>query len=219
VAIRARLADDLTKEMAARGLEQLVLLGAGFDSMSLRIKDALAGVTVFEVDHPATQAVKRKVMARLGTPASVRFVAVDFEKDDFVDKLKESGFDTARRSMVIWMGVSYYLTSQAMERALAQIGSLGGPGLRLAFDYFLKEVIDKRTRNLEALLAARQVAEVGEPWIFGLEPEEVGDYVEGFGFKLIKDYDSKELRRLYCPRALKPLDYARIVVCERAATP
>jgi methyltransferase (TIGR00027 family) len=218
VAIRARLADDLAKEMVADGLKQLVLLGAGFDSMALRIKDALVGVTVFEVDHPATQAVKRKVMARLGAPDNVRFVALDFEKGYSFEKLKERGFDTAQRSLIIWMGVSYYLTPQAMARALTQIGSLGGAGLRLTFDYFLREVINKTTHDLGALIAARRVAQVGEPWIFGLEPEAVSDYLAGFGFRLISDYGPEELRRRYSPRAFKPLGYARIVVCERVTT-
>src|SRR5215813_9492700 len=76
--IRARLSDEIAAEMAANGLEQVVLLGAGFDTMSLRIEDALRNVTIFEVDHPATQAVKRKVMSRISAPKNLRFVAVDF---------------------------------------------------------------------------------------------------------------------------------------------
>ncbi len=217
VAIRARFADDLTKEMASAGLQQLVLLGAGFDSMALRIKETLAEVTVFEVDHPATQVVKRKVMARLGAPDNLRFVAVDFEKDDFVEKLKTAGFDATRRSLIIWMGVSYYLTAQAMARALTQIASLGGGGTRLTFDYFLQEVIDQTTTNPEARFAARRVAQLSEPWLFGLKPEAVAGYLAAFGFQLIADYDAEALRRKYRVQRFKPLDYAHIVVCERTA--
>jgi methyltransferase (TIGR00027 family) len=214
VAVRARFADDLAKQMVSLGVQQLVLLGAGFDSMVLRIKEALADVMVFEVDHPATQAVKRKIMTRLGTPANLRFVAVDFEKDDFVEKLPAAGFDSTRRSLIIWMGVSYYLTAQAMARTLSQISSLGGAGTCLTFDYFLQEVVDQTTTNPEARFAARRVAQLSEPWLFGLEPETVADYLADFGFKLIKDYDAEALRREYHLR-FKPLDYARIVVCER----
>lgn len=217
VATRARFADDLAEEVVTHGLKQLVMLGAGFDSMVLRIKNVLGGVRVFEVDHPATQEVKRKVMTRLGVPDNVRFVAVDFEQEDFVEKLKAAGFDPAQLSLVVWMGVSYYLTPQAMARTLTQIGSLGGAGLRLTFDYILQGVIDGTTRNPEAFIAAQRVAQLGEPWIFGLKPEEVGDYLAAFGFKLIKDYDPEELRRKYSPQRLKAMDYARIVVCQRPA--
>lgn len=214
--IRARLVDDLAVEMAAAGLEQIVMLGAGFDAMALRIKEALRGVTVFEVDHPATQAVKRAAFARIGVPANVRFVAVDFERDDFVLKLREAGFAPERRSLIVWVGVTYYLTPPAVDRALRQIAALGGAGTRLVFDYILAEVIDGTSRNLDALSKARRVARLGEPWLFGLVPERVPDDLASFGFKLMKDYGAAELRARYCPQRRMPMDYVRIVVCERA---
>ena len=197
--IRARLSDEIASEMAACGLEQIALLGAGFDTMSLRIKDALRDVTIFEVDHPATQTIKREVMGRIGAPENLRFVAVDFERDDFAEKLRQAGFEPGRRSLVVWMGVTYYLTAQAMTRALSQIHALGGAGMRFIFDYMLKEIIDGASQNREALNKARIAARLGEPWLFGLEPEKVGSYLAAFNFKLLKDYDAKELRAKYCP--------------------
>lgn len=213
--IRARLVDDLAIEMAAAGLEQIVMLGAGFDAMALRLKEALRGVTIFEVDHPATQAVKRVVYARIGVPTNIRFVAVDFERNDFVVKLREAGFAPERRSLIVWMGVTYYLTQPAIERALKQIASLGGAGTQLAFDYLLAEVVDGTSQNQDALSKARRVARIGEPWLFGLAPEQVRDYLASFGFKLIKDYEAAELRARYCPTRQMPMNYVRIVVCER----
>ena len=153
-------------------------------------------------------------MTQIGVPANVRFVAVDFEKDDFVERLKEAGFDGTRRTLVIWMGVSYYLTPQAMARALTQIHALGGEGTRLTFDYIVQDVIDGSTRNRAALKAARRVAGLGEPWIFGLRPEELSNYLAAFGFKVVKDYEPEELRQRYCPQRSAPIDYARMVVCE-----
>jgi methyltransferase (TIGR00027 family) len=190
-------------------------LGAGFDTMSLRIGDALRGVTIFEVDHPATQAVKRKVMARLGPPENLRFVAVDFERDDFVEKLREAGFAPGHRSLVVWMGVTYYLTAQAMTRALCQIHTLGGAGMRFVFDYMLKEVVKGASRNRNALSKARIAAKLGEPWLFGLDPATIGDYLAAFNFKLLNDYDAEELHAKYCPERATPMDYVRIVVCDR----
>ncbi|MEW6128582.1 MAG: SAM-dependent methyltransferase [Acidobacteriota bacterium] len=216
VAIRARFADELASEMVGQGLQQLVLLGAGFDSMALRIQQTLRGVTVFEVDHPATQKVKRRVLERLGIPDNLRFVAVDFEKDNFVEKLQEAGCASHQLSLIIWMGVSYYLTEQAMARALTQIRLLGSQGSKLTFDYFLQEVIDQTTPNAEARFAARRVAQLGEPWLFGLQPEAVADYLKNFGFRLIHDYDAEGLRHKFHLRRFKPIDYAHIVVCEHA---
>ncbi|HEU0175991.1 MAG TPA: SAM-dependent methyltransferase [Blastocatellia bacterium] len=214
--IRARLSDEIASEMATNGLEQIALLGAGFDTISLRIKGALRNVTIFEVDHPATQAVKREVMVRIGAPGNLRFVAVDFERDDFVEELRRAGFAFGRHSLVVWMGVTYYLTAQAMTRALCQIHTLGGAGMRFVFDYMLKEVVDGASRNREALRKARIAAKLGEPWLFGLDPARVSDYLAAFNFKLLKDYDAEELHSRYCPERAKPMNYVRIVACERA---
>ncbi|MGH9751551.1 MAG: class I SAM-dependent methyltransferase [Blastocatellia bacterium] len=213
--IRARLSDDIAADMATNGLEQVALLGAGFDTMSLRIEDALRNVTIFEVDHPATQAVKREVMGHIGAPENLRFVAVDFERDDFVEKLRRAGFASSRHSLVVWMGVTYYLTAEAMTRALCQIHTLGGAGMRFVFDYMLKNVVDGVTRNRDALGKARIAAKLGEPWLFGLNPAMVGDYLAAFNFKLLKDYDAEELHARYCPGRAAPMNYVRIAVCER----
>jgi methyltransferase (TIGR00027 family) len=214
--IRARLVDDLAAELAAAGLEQIVLLGAGFDTLALRIREALRGVRIFEVDHPATQAVKREVMARLDAPSKVRFAAVDFEQGDFAACLRAAGFAPERRSLIVWVGVSYYLTAQALARALTQIAALGGAGTRLVFDYMLAEVIDGTSANRDALSKARRVARLGEPWLFGLTPAQVSDYLAPFGFKLLKDYEPAELRARYCPQSRLPMSYVRIAICERA---
>lgn len=214
---RARLVDDLAMKLVEKGLDQIVVLGAGFDTMVLRIRENLRNVTVFEVDHPATQIAKREVMERIGIPENLRFVAVDFEKDDFTEKLRDAGFDPLRRSFIVWVGVSYYLTNKAVANTLEQISTMGGEGTQLIWDYLLAEVLDGTTTNRDALDKARRAAKLGEPWLFGLETSQVPYYVEQFGFRLVKDYDPEELRALYCPRRAMPMSYVRIAVCERQA--
>ena len=93
----------------AEGLEQTVILGAGFDTMALWLQDKLRDVTIYEVDHPATQAAKRATLAKLSTPANVCFVAVDFEQDDFVEKLQAARFDSSHRTLVSWLGVPWLM--------------------------------------------------------------------------------------------------------------
>lgn len=214
--IRPRLVDDLAVKLAAEGLEQIVILGAGFDTMALRIKDHLREVTVFEVDHPATQTVKQEVMKRIGAHPNIRFVAVDFERDDFVEKLCAAGFDRSRKSFIVWVGVSYYLTAQSVARTLEQIATISNPGTYLVWDYLISEVIDGTTQNHDALDKARRAAQLGEPWLFGLKTDEVADYLAQFGFQLIKDYEPEELRKMYCRQRRTPMSYVRIVVCERS---
>jgi methyltransferase (TIGR00027 family) len=213
--IRPRLVDDLAVKLAASGLEQIVILGAGFDTMALRLKDHLRGAAVIEVDHPATQTVKRDIMERIGVPSNVRFAPVDFEKDDFVERLRLAGFDNARKSFIVWVGVSYYLTAQAVARTLEQIANLSMPGTHLVWDYLLSEVVDGMTTNRDALDKARRAARLGEPWLFGLKTDRVADYLAQFGFRLIEDYDPDELREKYCRQRRTPMSYVRIVICDR----
>jgi methyltransferase (TIGR00027 family) len=213
--MRPRLVDELAVEQVSAGIRQIVLLGAGFDTMAWRLREALRGVTIFEVDHPATQAAKRQASERLWLPPNLRFVAVDFEQEDFVEKLHAAGFDPVQRSFIVWVGVTYYLTPAAMARALQQIASLGGAGMRLVFDYMLDEVVKGTTANREALSKARRAAQLGEPWLFGLQPAEVSAYILPFGFRLVHDYAGAELRQRYAPQRPMPMTYLRIADCER----
>ena len=110
---RTRLIDDWIEESIGQA-EQVVLLGAGFDTRAWRLA-ALDSVKVFEVDHPATAKVKRARLQAAGADLNrVIFVAVDFEIDDFEQRLRDAGFDSARRTIVVWEGVSQYLTGDAV---------------------------------------------------------------------------------------------------------
>jgi methyltransferase (TIGR00027 family) len=213
--IRPRLVDELAGAQAAQGVGQIVLLGAGFDTMAWRIREALHDVTIFEVDHPATQQAKCQASARIGQPDNLRFVAVDFERDDFVEKLREAGFDSTRQSFIVWVGVSYYLTGKAVADTLRRIAATGKPGTKLVWDYMLAEVVDGTSSDQAALDKARRAAKLGEPWLFGLQPEQVGEYLAQFGLRLLKDYEPEELRARYCPSRQMPMSYVRIAVCER----
>ena len=91
---RTRLIDDWIGESIGQA-EQVVLLGAGFDTRAWRLA-ALDAVKVFEVDHPATAKVKRERLQAAGADLNrVTFVAVDFEIDDFEQRLRDAGFDPA----------------------------------------------------------------------------------------------------------------------------
>ena len=80
---------------------------------------------------------------------------------------------------------------------MAQIASITTVASRLTFDYMLRRVVDGSSRNSGALRAARRVASLGEPWVFGLNPEEVSDYLSGFGFNVLEDYSPEALRVRY----------------------
>src|SRR5437763_3854854 len=121
---RTRLIDDWLHESIAGGAGQVLILGSGFDSRAWRLP-ALRRVAVFEIDHPATSAEKRRRLAAIGAaPTNVSFVAADFERDTLAETMKRSSFDPAKPAVVIWEGVTNYLTAEAVDETLRWIGRL-----------------------------------------------------------------------------------------------
>jgi len=125
---RTRLIDEWLCAAMRVGLEQVVLLGAGFDSRAWRLP-AVAHARVFEVDHPSTSAEKRRRLANLGTDrAHVRFVPVDFDRQMPADGLAQAGFDSSQRAIVIWDGVTNYLQPEAVDAITSRVGGLAEGG-------------------------------------------------------------------------------------------
>lgn len=110
IAARARFAEDTLAESLARGVTQLVVLGAGLDTYAYRGAER-AKLSIFEVDHPATQAWKRERLAEIGiTPdGNVHYAPVDFENERIADGLARAGFDPNQRTFFFWLGVTPYL--------------------------------------------------------------------------------------------------------------
>ena len=135
VLIRARFTDDRVVAAAGRGIRQLVILGAGFDTFALRYPDL--GIQVFEVDLPASAALKRERLAAadISVPEHLHFVNVDFERDDLGERLTAAGFDPGEPAFFSWMGVTFYLAREAVTGTLQGVGGIAAPGSELAFDY------------------------------------------------------------------------------------
>src|SRR5664279_216583 len=135
IAACSRIAEDALTIAAGQGARQLVVLGAGLDTLAYRTPLA-GGLRIFEVDHPATQAWKRQMLdaASISPPATLRFVAVDFERETLAEALRVAGFDPAQRSFFCWLGVVPYLTERSVFSTLAYIAGLPG-GTEVVFDY------------------------------------------------------------------------------------
>jgi methyltransferase (TIGR00027 family) len=200
--IRTRMIDDLVREAIHAGAQQLVLLGAGFDSRAYRLAET-KGIVIFEVDHPATQRAKReRLVARFGTlPENVHFVEVNFEKDNLERKLVEAGFDPKNLAVVVWEGVVSYLTEPAVNGNLAVLRRLLAPNSRLILTYVHKGALD----GSETFKGARRwrswVRFSGEPFIFGFDPTVLADYLLPLGFSLQSDVSTAKGARLYCALA------------------
>jgi len=195
LAARSRLAEDALADAVGRGLGQAVILGAGLDTFALR--NPFASLTIFEVDHPASQAAKRRALevAELEIPVSLRFAPVDFERQNFLEELAKVGFDSMRPAFFVWLGVVPYLSREAISATLDQVARL--PRAEILFDYSepLENYPPERRAHLAALAA--RVAAIGEPWLSHFDPAEATAMMRARGFDEIEDIGLDELARRF----------------------
>ena len=146
---RTRCFDDALLSEAADGIQQVVILGAGYDSRAIRFANELKGVRVFEVDHPGTQARKMSILLRsnIEVPKNVQYVPVDFNRDALEAELVKKGFSRSRRTLFLWEGVSYYLQKPVVAGVLRFAASCA-PGSSIVFDYALRDVRRGRHQHL-----------------------------------------------------------------------
>ena len=189
---RTRLIDDWIEQSIGQA-EQVVLLGAGFDTRAWRLA-ALGSIKVFEVDHPATARVKQQRLQAAGADLDrVTFVSVDFEVDDFEQCLRDAGFDPARRTIVVWEGVSQYLTGEAVCGVVRWAGRLA-PRSRFIFTYVHEGAIDGSVAFDGADKVITKVDGTGEPWRFGLLPRELPGFLQERGLALVSDLGADQYR-------------------------
>jgi methyltransferase (TIGR00027 family) len=174
---------------------QLVLLGAGFDTRAYRLRSA-ARATIFELDHPETSFAKRTTLRKaMGSlPEHVRFVSIDFDRQSIADVLIQAGFDRSRPACLIWEGVTNYLTTRAVDSVLRQVQQTA-PDSILLFTYIDREVLKTPERFFGATKLMARLQSYGEPWTFGLDPEEVEGYLAARGFRLLADLSVAEVWR------------------------
>jgi methyltransferase (TIGR00027 family) len=194
---RTRLIDDRLNAALGDGINQVVILGAGYDARAYRLP-ALGRVRVFEVDHPATQAAKQARMRRmLGTlPAHVTFVPLDFNEHSLPTALAAAGFDPGRRSIFIWEGVTNYLSEPTVDGTLRFVGSTAD-GSVLLFTYVHRDALTDPQVIPGGRRLARTLRRAGESWTFGLDPAAMPNYLAARGLRLLEDIGSVEYRERY----------------------
>jgi methyltransferase (TIGR00027 family) len=189
VIARARYTEDRLTEAIARGVAQYVIVGAGLDTFAFRRADLGDRLQVFEVDHPATQAMKRRRLAAAGLvpPPNLHFVAADLERESVGAALGRAPFVRDRPALFAWLGVTMYLTREAIFTTLAALPGTAARGSELVFDYV--EAIALEPDRLspatrERLARARRA---GEPIVSGLDPATLPAELSAVGLRLLED--------------------------------
>jgi methyltransferase (TIGR00027 family) len=198
---RTRYIDDALCDALAAGIAQVVILGAGFDARAYRITN-IERVHVFELDLPATQRLKQTLVEKVvgELPAHVSFVPIDFDRQDVEDVMTAAGFRKGLKTFFIWEGVTQYITEEAVDRTFRYMSGAAAGGSEIVFTYIHQGIIDgtARSKGDHKLISAAHRG--GTPWIFGLAPSGLAEYLTQRGLELVEEVWAPDYRTRY----LKP---------------
>ena len=200
IACRSRFAEDALSRALATGVRQVVILGAGLDTLAYRPSVASAA-RIFEADHPDTQLWKRARVAAAGIvpPAVLRYVPIDFEGPTWWDRFEADGLDRQLPTFFTWLGVVPYLDAAAIATALDWIGHFPG-GAELVLDYSdPPDSLEPEARRVHEARAAR-VAALGEVWRSHFDEEAMAQLLRSQGFAGCLDLGPSEIGACYLGR-------------------
>jgi methyltransferase (TIGR00027 family) len=197
VIMRTRYAEDALQRSVANGVAQYVLIGAGFDSFVLRRPAFSAALQIYEIDFPATQALKIERIAACGItlPDSVHFLAADLSQESVAEALARSSFTSDRLTFFSWLGVTMYLTREANLETLKSVAACAARGSELVFTYLDEKLFEARSEAFQEM--EKRVASVGEPFRSGFNPAALAGNLADCGLELIEDLNGSDVARKY----------------------
>ena len=192
---RAAYTENSLRAAVLTGAKQYVILGVGMDTFAFRKTEFLSKYRVFEVDHPLTQADKLERITRAGwtVPDNLTFVPVDFTKDSLAEQLIAAGFDPSVKSFFSWLGVTYYLSAEAIDGMLSSLSGLCADGSSLVFDYPDENFFsapEKRVQNTIMMAKAG-----GEPMKTAFSYSELETLLEKHGFLIYELLTPEDIQR------------------------
>ncbi len=209
VLTRSHHAELHLKTAVAGGVGQYVIVGAGLDSFYWRRPAWARSLAVFEVDHPATQAMKRARCAASALLGEPWWVTADFERESVADALRRSSFDAGQPAFFAWLGVTHYLKPAATRATLAALAEVAAAGSALVFDYSVPP--SQITLNDWPLAAGLGVltAALGEPLVGGLKPDALAAWAAETGWIVMDDLAGPPAGELRLPQLTRLAHWRR----------
>jgi methyltransferase (TIGR00027 family) len=194
---RTKFIDEILKENINENIEQVLILGAGFDTRAYRL-EGIQYIIFYEVDCPETIFKKKERLKKLykDIPQNVNLLSIDFEENKLEEKMKKSNFNKNKKTLVIWEGVTQYIDKEALNNVLDYLSSIKSES-KLLFTYIKKEIIDGSNRSEIDHNIISFAEKMGSPWKTGINPAEIEELLENRSLKLLKDVGAKDYKKLY----------------------
>lgn len=185
---RARYCDELLDAAIKRGITQCIIVGAGLDSLALRRPDLADTLTIYELDHPNSQAVKRQRLQGISNklPHNLVFVPADFERVTVLHALQSTAFQTKEPAFFSWLGTTLYLSPEAIFATLTDIATHAAPSSELLLDYSMSDHLLTGIDKKELIALKKYVARLGEPFRANFSPDELVAKVTDLGYRILE---------------------------------
>lgn len=198
VIARTAWLDHLFVGALHRGIPQIVILGAGYDTRPYRFASLDTNTTIYELDAPATQDRKRQCLkaARIPMPPTVRFAPIDFLAQSLSDALQAAGYRPQAETLFLWEGVSYYLDAEAVDKTLAFVSRGGNT---LAFDYTipLTDEAVRRCYGAAELRAAMRNYHKDEAFMFAIPEGQLEAFLAQRDMRVIEHLDTAAIEQAF----------------------
>ncbi len=203
---RTRYIDTLVQRTIADGSNQLIILGAGFDTRAIRL-NCLQQIPVIEIDHPSTSAFKRQTLkARLKRlPPNSRYLQLDFNQQRLDSLLADQRIDSSLPTTFLWEGVTNYLTAEAIDQTFSFVQQFS-TNSQLIFTYVDRQVLTNPGSFVGTERLFDNLRRNGEEWTFGFTPAELPAYLKRFNLVLEEDQGANEYRTAYMPERVGLLE-------------
>lgn len=204
-ALRHRYSEDRLTAALARGVKQVVLLGAGLDTFALRNPAIVRNIRFIEIDHPDSQRSKLSRLAELGleTPG-VEYLAVDFSTQDLAAEMTRAGISRENATFFPWLGVTQYISRHAADATLS-LAARFAKGSEIVFDVIRPlDTLDEAEHAISST-AASMSEQLGEPWLSFYTPEELRPHLCSMGFSQIDWLTKEKADHYYEGQVVEPL--------------
>ena len=165
------------------GATQVLVLGAGYDTMGWRLAPEFAAVNFFEIDHPATARLKAKGIEAMGLRDNLHMISEDLGKRRLVDVLRaDDSWDSKAQTVIVAEGLLMYLAAEAVTDLFGQCTTIAGPGSRIAFTYIATGADGRPDAGRWTALVLWILKVTGEPWLWSIQPEKLGPFLRDSGW-------------------------------------
>jgi methyltransferase (TIGR00027 family) len=181
---RKAFCEQQVREGIKTGAGQILVLGAGFDTLGWRLAPEFPDVNFFEIDHPATHHLKTKGIEKMGRRNNLFLIGADLGKRQLIDVLGlDSFWDPTAQTVIIAEGLLMYLDSDAVRDLFSQCARIVGSSSRIVFSYIPTGIGGRPDAGPWSGLMLWLQKIVGEPWLWSIRPEALGPFLEATGWK------------------------------------